>query len=115
MIKTKSVETIEKTISTCEATSAGESHHTAPCEISGSAFCFVRLKTWREYPALSNRTAIGVPIKPSPMKPIFSFIAAFSPLSWSNCMIVKYKEDLNLSFHFDSLILLNCGWTLYYG
>src|SRR5712691_342638 len=59
------------TTSHSAASAAGEADHTAP--ESSSAAAAARRKSWttRAWPAASSCKAIGAPILPTPMKPIF--------------------------------------------
>ena len=69
----------------CPATSAGDAAARAPAATSASTGPRLRLCTTRGNPALSRFSAIGFPIKPSPMNPTVVFTrpprAGAAPLS----------------------------------
>ena len=61
--------TIRKITSACRATSAAVSQ-TVACEAKGSG-TVLRVFTWSRWPAASRCPAMGAPMMPRPMKPIF--------------------------------------------
>src|SRR5439155_12554998 len=78
-------ETIVTTMSASVAASAGVAARFAPADARDSSFARVRLCTVTSKPARSRFRAIGAPIVPSPMKPIFIVVLdAPSPADFEN-------------------------------
>jgi hypothetical protein len=76
-------DTIEKTTSQ-EAKSGSLSTIFAPLAASGSAFARVRFQTVTSWPALSRRSAMGKPMRPVPIQPIFCAFFDITKLSVQN-------------------------------
>lgn len=70
--------TIVITTSAPAAASFGEDATAAPCSARGAALDAVRLNTVTGYPAFNRFEAIGAPIVPRPINPIFfKFVTIF--------------------------------------
>src|SRR5262249_47792864 len=71
--------TIVMTIVDCRATSAGDVPALAPAAATSSTAPRLRLWTTSENPALMRFFAMGLPMTPSPTKPIVSAIEGYNP------------------------------------
>ena len=63
------------------ASSTGLSTSLPPLAASGSALARVRFQIVTSWPALSRRSAIGVPMRPTPIQPIFCAVFDITKLS----------------------------------
>src|SRR6185503_12118269 len=85
-------DTIENTTSH-EARSASLSTILPPFAASGSAFARVRFQTLTSWPALSRRSAMGRPMRPVPIQPIFCAFFDITKLSHCNPVVVQTPCD----------------------
>ena len=63
------------------ASSTGLSTILPPLAANGSALARVRFQIVTSWPALSRRSAIGVPMRPTPIQPIFCAVFDITKLS----------------------------------
>src|SRR5258705_3660116 len=67
---------LASTMRAAEATAAGDSARVAPAAISGSVAALFVSKMVNAWPAESRRCAMPLPIRPTPMNPMSSFVDA---------------------------------------